>query len=196
MTDTTLSDHAVRDDGAVPTDRIFAAPLPRSEDFAFDARTAGVFDDMLSRSVPFYAEIQRVTGELAADFAVPGTNLYDLGCSTGTTLAALELLIDPSVRFVGVDSSAEMLDKARQKLDLRFTPRRRDLVRADLHDFDGVENASVVILTLTLQFVRPLHRERAGYLDALWACLALLVLGWATARYLKKSRRLRETPPA
>ena len=35
-----------------------------------------------------------------------------------------------------------------------------DLVCADLHEFNGIDNASVVILTLTLQFVRPLHRER------------------------------------
>ena len=143
-----------------PTDRIFADPVQRASDFVFDGRTAGVFDDMLERSVPFYDEIQRMTGELAADFAVPNTNLYDLGCSTGTTLAALEPLVDPSVRFVGIDNSPEMLDKAREKLAALSSPRRRDLVRADLHELTGIENASVVILTLTLQFVRPLHRER------------------------------------
>ncbi len=142
------------------TDRIFAEPTNRPRDFKFDNRTADVFDDMVSRSVPFYDEIQRMTGELAAEFAVPGTNLYDLGCATGTTLLELERLVDPSVRFVGVDSSAEMLSKAREKLDEMSSPRRRDLIQADLHELEGIENASVVILTLTLQFVRPLHRER------------------------------------
>lgn len=144
----------------VPVDQLFAEPAARPTDFAFDSRTAGVFDDMVDRSVPFYAEMQRMTGELAADFAVPGTNLYDLGCATGTTLAALEPLVDPSVRFVGVDNSPQMLDKAREKLGRLPSARRRDLVLADLHELPGVENASVVILTLTLQFVRPLHRER------------------------------------
>jgi tRNA (cmo5U34)-methyltransferase len=144
----------------VMLDRMFAEPVERTSDFAFDGRTAGVFDDMLERSVPFYAEIQRMTGELAADFAVPGTNLYDLGCSTGTTLAALEPLIDPSVRFVGVDSSSEMLEKAREKLQRISSERQRELVCTDLHQLDGIVNASVVILTLTLQFVRPLVRER------------------------------------
>ncbi len=61
-----------------PVDRIFSEPRPTT-DFTFDSRTAGVFDDMVGRSVPFYDEIQRMTTELAADFAVPGTNLYDLG---------------------------------------------------------------------------------------------------------------------
>jgi tRNA (cmo5U34)-methyltransferase len=141
-------------------DQIFAEPVERARDFVFDGRTAGVFDDMLVRSVPFYAEIQRMTGELATDFAVPGTNLYDLGCSTGTTLAALEPLVDTSVHFVGVDSSVEMLQKAREKLERLSSCRQHDLVCADLHELDRIENASVVILTLTLQFVRPLHRER------------------------------------
>ena len=145
---------------AAPADRIFAEPTKRIADFVFDGRTASVFDDMLSRSVPFYAEMQRMTGELAADFAVPGTNLYDLGCSTGTTLSALSFLVDPGVHFVGVDSSAEMLEKARQKLALTSPGRRVDLMHADLHELSRIDNASVVILTLTLQFVRPLHRER------------------------------------
>ena len=143
-----------------PADHIFAEPVERARDFAFDRRTAKVFDDMLGRSVPFYDEIQRMTGEIAADFAAPGTNLYDLGCSTGTTLAELEPLVDPTVRFIGVDSSAEMLEKAREKLGRFPSSRRRDLVRADLHELPTIENASVVILTLTLQFVRPLHRQQ------------------------------------
>jgi tRNA (cmo5U34)-methyltransferase len=41
---------------------------------------------MVTRSVPFYLEIQRMMTEIAGDFAVPGTRVYDLGCSTGTTL--------------------------------------------------------------------------------------------------------------
>jgi tRNA (cmo5U34)-methyltransferase len=143
-----------------PADRIFAEPVAQARDFVFDGRTADVFDDMLGRSVPFYEEIQRMTGEIAADFAAPGTNLYDLGCSTGTTLAELEPLVDPTVRFIGVDSSAEMLDKAREKLGRLPSGRERDLVRADLHELPAIENASVVILTLTLQFVRPLYRQQ------------------------------------
>src|SRR6185436_5190165 len=114
-----------------PTDRIFAEPAARVTDFVFDGRTAGVFDDMLGRSVPFYDEMQRMTGELAADFAVPGTRLYDLGCSTGTTLEALHPLVDPSVRFVGIDSSPEMLVKAKDKLAPAIKTRAIDLVHSD-----------------------------------------------------------------
>jgi tRNA (cmo5U34)-methyltransferase len=142
-----------------PADRIFDEPQ-KSADFAFDSRTAGVFDDMVNRSVPFYDEIQRMISELAADFAMPGTNLYDLGCATAATLIACEPFVHPGVQFIGVDNSADMLDKARAKLDAIPSGRERQLVRRDLHDDLEIRNASVVILTLTLQFVRPLHRER------------------------------------
>jgi len=144
----------------VGSDKIFADPVPRPSDFVFDARTANVFDDMVDRSVPFYAEIQRMIGELAADFAVPGSALYDLGCSTGTTLDLLHPLVGSDVRFVGIDNSPQMLDKAQQKLAPWSSQRSLELRQADLHNLEGIADASVAILMLTLQFVRPLHRER------------------------------------
>lgn len=141
-------------------DKFFDDAHRPATDFRFTAKVADVFDDMVSRSVPFYEEIQRQTCELAADFATPGTNLYDIGCSTATTLLAMDPLVEPSVRFIGVDNSAAMLAKAQQKIDAAGTKRAIDLVEADLHDaFEG-ENASVISMILTLQFARPLYRER------------------------------------
>ena len=128
--------------------------------FTFGKETATVFDDMVSRSVPFYGEMQRMIGEMAADFAVEGTNLYDLGCATGTTLLALDPVVHPEVRFIGVDNSAEMLAKAREKLDEVGFKRPHDLIEADLEHGLDVVNASVIVMNLTLQFIRPLHRGK------------------------------------
>ena len=147
----------VKPDG---TDQLFDAEATGSSDFRFDQKTAAVFDNMVSRSVPFYHEIQRMTGEIAGDFAVDGTNLFDLGCSTGTTLLQLDPSVSNGVRFVGVDNSADMLDKAREKLKAHGLTRPFDLQLADLHRDRPVENASVVVINLTLQFIRPLYRER------------------------------------
>ncbi|MSO73891.1 MAG: carboxy-S-adenosyl-L-methionine synthase CmoA [Alphaproteobacteria bacterium] len=141
-------------------DRLFSEKVARESDFRFDSKTAQVFDDMVERSVPFYGEVQRMTTELAADFAVPGSNLYDFGCATGTTLIALDRTVDPGVRFVGVDNSADMLGKAREKLKKAGISRACSMVEADLNKPIEVENASVSLLLLTLQFVRPLYRER------------------------------------
>lgn len=141
-------------------DELFAREAAGNKDFKFDRDTATVFDDMVSRSVPFYHEIQRMTGEIAAEFAMDGTNLYDLGCSTGTTLLQLDPIVSPQVRFVGVDNSSEMLEEARRKLEEHRFTRPHELLQADLHRGVCVENASVVIMTLTLQFIRPLYRHR------------------------------------
>jgi tRNA (cmo5U34)-methyltransferase len=140
---------------------LFAAARTQVQDFDFGKKTAAVFDDMLDRSVPFYSEIQRMLGELVADFAVEGTSIYDLGCSTGNTFlaAGANLRPDLNVRFVGLDSSAEMLRKAEEKLVATQFPWPHALQLQDLNDGIQVENASVVLMILTLQFVRPLNRE-------------------------------------
>ena len=91
------------------TDALFRRRRSAVPDFDFGKRTAAVFDDMLDRSVPFYAEMQRMIGEVAVDVAAERTSVYDLGCSTGNTLLALDRLLPRTVRFIGVDSSPEML---------------------------------------------------------------------------------------
>jgi tRNA (cmo5U34)-methyltransferase len=144
------------------SDAIFADRRDRIDDFDFGAETAAVFDDMLDRSVPLYGEIQRMTGELVSEFVEDGTSVYDLGCSTATTILHVARFIPShlTAKFVGVDSSPEMLDIAREKLREHGFPYPCELKCADLNDGVNVVDASVVLLLLTLQFVRPLNRER------------------------------------
>jgi tRNA (cmo5U34)-methyltransferase len=141
-------------------DQVFADNSAQVTDFVFDQKVAKVFDDMVSRSVPYYAEMQRMTGELARDFAKPNTNLYDIGCSTATTMILLDEVVDKSVKFVGLDNSQEMLDKAKDKMAQAGFDRQYELNVTDLNQPFSIENASVATLLLTLQFVRPLYRER------------------------------------
>jgi len=141
-------------------DEIFKNELRPVGDFSFNKEVATVFDDMLSRSVPFYHEIQRMIAELACDFAVDGTNIYDLGCSTGTTLLNLNRHLGDRVRFIGVDYSGEMLEKCRKKLSDNHFSAEYELICADLNQSILIENASVVVMVLSLQFIRPLYRER------------------------------------
>jgi len=93
-------------------DRVFSDKLEEVADFHFGEKVASVFDDMLDRSVPFYQEIQRMIGEMAGDFTVEGTNCYDLGCSTGTTLLHLDKCVPERVRFIGVDNSRKCSNDA------------------------------------------------------------------------------------
>lgn len=140
-------------------DKVFNQPREAS-DFKFGNEVVTVFDDMVSRSVPFYGEIQRMVAEIGKDFAMPESNLYDLGCSTGASLILLDKVVDEKVKFVGLDDSEEMLKKCDKKLQENGIKREYDLNFADLNQGITIENASVVNLCLTLQFIRPLNRER------------------------------------
>jgi len=132
----------------------------KPEDFRFGKSVVSVFDDMVTRSVPFYAEMQRMMSEIALDFAVPGTNVYDLGCSTGTTLMNLDKILPNDVNFVGIDESREMLNQCQSNFEEQGVNRNYDLRYSDLNKGILIENASVVIMCLTLQFIRPLYREK------------------------------------
>lgn len=143
-------------------DQIYASTAARGSDFEFDEDVAAVFDDMLVRSVPFYNEQQALIQEAAQKFYAEGTRIYDVGCSTATTLIRLAKALGPTVRLVGFDSSQPMLDKARTnieragysaQIDLRRLDQNEDVTAADL------SNASVVTLCWTLQFVRPVKRD-------------------------------------
>ncbi|MBA2407555.1 MAG: carboxy-S-adenosyl-L-methionine synthase CmoA [Chitinophagales bacterium] len=141
-------------------DEVFKDPSTEVEDFRFGKRVVAVFDDMVSRSVPFYEEMQRMMAEMAKDFAVENTNVYDLGCSTGTTLLGLDPELSEKVRFVGIDNSEEMVQQCRQNFDKAGITRPFEIIASDLNKGILIENASVVVMCLTLQFIRPLYREQ------------------------------------
>lgn len=155
-----ISVHMNKKPPAMIRDEVFKETTLKQSDFKFGKKVADVFDDMVNRSVPFYAEIQRMIAELAATHAQDKTNIYDLGCSTGTSFLLMETTVHQDVRFVGIDDSPDMLMKCRSKLENEEFSRPLDLQVGDLNNGIEISDASVVILCLTLQFVRPLFREK------------------------------------
>lgn len=141
-------------------DQVFKEEIQKTGDFKFNTAVANVFDDMVNRSVPFYGEIQRMMTEQAADYAKPGTDVYDLGCATGTTLIGMNTAIAEEIRFIGIDDSQEMLGKCQAKLEQAGFKRPFELRVEDLNENVEISNASVVISCLTLQFVRPINRAK------------------------------------
>ena len=134
--------------------------IKKPSDFKFNKTVVNVFDDMVNRSVPFYDEMQRMIAEQSATHAREDSCIYDLGCSTGTTFLSIDPFVPPAVKFVGVDDSCEMLAKCDTKLKAAGVTRPCELLHADIAQPLHIEQASVVIMCLTLQFVRPLYRER------------------------------------
>lgn len=130
------------------------------EDFTFNDRVAEVFDDMLNRSIPYYRTVIDGMAQLLAYRLPAGSTLYDLGCSTGTTLLELSRrLPERHFRYIGIDNAPAMLDKARRKSAmfnkstvLQF--RQDDITRCAL------PSASGIICNYTLQFLRPMTRQK------------------------------------
>jgi len=146
----------------IEEDRLFQQTGP-AEDFAFDERVAKVFDNMVSRSVPFYSEIQRIQSDIIMDFLPEDAGVVcDLGCSTGTTLKhiATHPKCPPTARFIGYDNSEPMLDKARAKLADEIAGGNVSLLTADLSHLPELPACNVVIMNWTLQFVRPINRNQ------------------------------------
>ena len=132
-------------------------------DFQFNEDVAQVFDDMLVRSIPMYTEQQRMIQDMAAKFWIPGTDIYDLGCSTGTTLLNMARAIQGPCQLIGLDNSPPMLKQAEANVRGERLEERIRLQYADLNgelEQIRLENASVVTMCWTLQFVRPLNRDR------------------------------------
>src|SRR5688572_28217130 len=124
-------------------DKVFNETIKAVPDFKFGENVVRVFDDMVTRSVPFYEEIQRMIGEQVVDFATPGSAVYDLGCSTGTTLLGIDPVLPNDVRFVGIDNSSEMVERCNQNFVHAGVSRDYEIKFADLNQGVQLENASV-----------------------------------------------------
>ncbi len=125
--------------------------------FTFDAQVADVFDDMVRRSVPGYQAMIEMIGLSVKTYGQDNTNYYDLGASTGATSVALSVN-NPHTnnRIIAVDNSPSMVEKCRQNLALN--EKNVDVICADINAIN-FENASIVVLNLTLQFISPKERQ-------------------------------------
>ncbi len=138
------------------TDKIYEQ---RSDDkpFRFNEAVATVFPDMLRRSIPGYGATLEAIGSLAARYVQPNTQCYDLGCSLGAaTLAIRQGINKQGCRIVAVDAAAAMIERCREIIveDDRQFPRTTpvDVLEADIRDVE-IQNASMVVLNYTLQFL-------------------------------------------
>ncbi len=147
------------------TDTLFTKPITKQ--FEFDADVAAVFDDMLSRSVPFYKESLNLTRRFALNALNEGGRVIDLGCSTASLLLEIERsLKEVEVELIGIDNSSAMISHAHKKCEAFGS--KILLVEGDILEYP-FERAQVVICNYTLQFIRPMVREELirKILDAL-----------------------------
>lgn len=129
--------------------------IETKESFAFNDQVAEVFDDMVNRSVPLYDTVIDSIALLLNQQEQEPLTVYDLGCSTGTTLIELSRrLHHKTLHLIGVDNAPAMLARARRKTAMfnrtdGITFRKEDITTCPL------PGADVILCNYTLQFIRP-----------------------------------------
>jgi len=140
-------------------DSIYADKQARVEGFRFDDKVTRVFADMIQRSVPGYGLTLQMIGLIAAQYAQKDSHLYDLGCSLGAaTLAMRHAIQQEGCQIVSVDNSEAMLKQCQAYIAADDGDVPVLLKHADIQGV-VIENASVVVLNFTLQFIPLAERE-------------------------------------
>ncbi len=142
-------------------DSIYASPLDELVDFRFDERVVDVFPDMIQRSVPGYGTIISMIGVFAEKYVQQASHCYDLGCSLGAaSLSMQQKITQQECTIIAVDNSQAMVERAQDIVKTDLSPTTPIILKcADLQDI-VIENASVVVMNFTLQFI-PLEERLA-----------------------------------
>ena len=134
-------------------DKVFSQPIEKK--FEFDQAVASVFDDMLSRSVPFYDEVRHLVISLILTDQSEGKKILDLGSSTAKFLLELNTRMHSKMQLKGIDNSQAMLDRATQKCQAFGADIALEL--ADMLEYPYA-NEDIIVANYTLQFIRPIQR--------------------------------------
>ena len=140
-------------------DNIYANPLNKVADFKFDESVVDVFPDMIQRSVPGYESIIHTIGEVAKTVVTNNSKVYDLGCSLGAaSLSVARATQDKQCEIIGIDSSEAMVERCKRVVQAFTLPNPITIKQAMAQDV-AIENASMVVMNFTLQFIPPSDRE-------------------------------------
>ncbi|MFT6140155.1 MAG: tRNA (cmo5U34)-methyltransferase [Psychromonas sp.] len=140
------------------TDNIYSKQRAQIDGFSFDEQVVQVFPDMIKRSVPGYETIINSIGAITERCAVENSNLYDLGCSLGAaTLSMRRGLNKAGCQIIAVDNSQQMVERCEQYIHAYKSDTPVQVLCDDICNIH-IENASVVILNFTLQFLTPKKR--------------------------------------
>ena len=107
-------------------------------------------------------------GSSPSGVALGAQNMHDKASGAFTGEVAAPMLLDVGCRYVILGHSerrtlfgeTDKIVNAKAKAALAAPSRGIEFELADLHTAHPIENASVVIMILSLQFIRPLFRER------------------------------------
>jgi tRNA (cmo5U34)-methyltransferase len=140
-------------------DRLYASKQDKIDKFVFDQNVAGVFQDMIERSVPGYTALNQLLPIVADQFIQENSNVYDLGCSLGeASISIANSTASKNIKIYAVDNSPAMITNLENrlkelKLDIPIEVQHQDVTEVE------IKKGSFVILNYTLQFIDRSKRD-------------------------------------
>jgi tRNA (cmo5U34)-methyltransferase len=122
----------------------------RKDRFEF-ADYADEFDDHITKSIPGYTELIQTCAALSRRYVQNGRSVLDIGCTTGTVLAAVRDAnqgVLPQASYTGIDIEPTFAEYWRHKRASNL-----DFVVADVRSFGGIKNISLALSLFTIQFL-------------------------------------------
>ena len=129
----------------------------KTTSFRFKNYSPDDFNDHIARSIPNYIGMREMLPEIAENFLVENTNIYDIGTSTGDLLFQLQDTFKTehkTISYVGYDVAGNLLPQDVTKSGMSFF--KRDVTEESLTMF----NTSLIFSLFTLQFIPLPKREK------------------------------------
>lgn len=126
------------------------------KDFSFD--NIQNFDEHIEQSIPAFKHLIQGVISLASYFITKDSNVYDIGCSTGSLLKQLKAVYPNCRKYIGFDISDNLLPESFD--NVLFI--NQDVTRDNV----SFRNANLITSIFTLQFL-PM-RERAKLVEKIY----------------------------
>lgn len=126
----------------------------KRSNWKFDKNVVNNFDKHVIQSVPFYKISHDLTLNLSDFFLKQKSICYDLGCSTGTLLNAMQKRHKTKlIKFYGFDQSNEMIKKAKKN------NKKINFLKKDLENIK-FKKSDLIFSLYTIQFLQPKYRQK------------------------------------
>ena len=124
--------------------------------WSFDGKTAKTFDKHIKQSIPMYDTMHELALKISDFFLTEKSNIYDLGCSTGTFINLLQKRHSKKKHNIyGVDEIKKMCDEAKKK-NKKF--KNIKIINSKLEKLN-FKSSSMISSFFTMQFIKPSRRQ-------------------------------------
>ena len=124
--------------------------------WTFDKNVPKNFDFHIKKSIPLYKELQWLGREISDYYLKDGSNVYDIGCSTGTFLKSLAIKHkNKKIKFIGLDVIKKMTDYAKKK----NAHKNITYLNKDVKNYK-FKKSDLTVSFYTIQFIKPEYRQK------------------------------------